>query len=206
MLDELPPGSLVVDIGAKDARGKKSPGAASLRYISLDLAGAPGIDVIADAHAIPLAGASADAILCVSVLMYCENPFIVAGEMYRILKPGGLIYVNVPFVYRAAPDPVDYYRFSETGLAKVFRAFTPIQTGFNRGPASTMADMLTHYLAIVFCFGRQPVHDVLVDFFQWALFWTKYLDRFIAGYPMAWTIHSGAFFYGRKPLSEERVR
>ena len=38
-----------------------------------------------------------------------------------------------------------------------------------------------------------------VDLFRWLFFWIKYLDKFLARYEMAYVIHAGAYFLGRKP-------
>jgi SAM-dependent methyltransferase len=194
----LPDGARVLDVGAKDSRGKKRA-SKTVSYIATDIAFSHGLDVVADAHALPFKDASIDAALCVSVLMHTRQPFGVVEEMFRVLKPGGLIYINAPFVYRTALDPVDYYRFSADGLAQVCSAFEPIQTGFNRGPASTMADLLPHFLAILFSFNSNALRSILLDMFQWGLFWIKYLDILLKRYSSASIIHSGAFFFGRKP-------
>ena len=37
--------------------------------------------------------------------------------------------------------------------------------------------------------------------YTWLLFWVKYLDVFLARYSVAYVIHSGAYFIGRKPQS-----
>jgi SAM-dependent methyltransferase len=198
-INELSDASIVLDLGAKASRCKAVLGRELPGYLSTDIAFDSSLDFLSDAHAIPLRSESIDAVLCVSVLMYCENPFVVLDEMLRILKPGGVIYVNTPFVYRAAKDPDDYYRFSASGLRKLCQSFEVIQSGFSRGPASTMADMLSHFCAVLFSFNSKAIHSVLLDFFQWCFFWMKYCDRVIAGYRMAEVIHSGAFFVGRKP-------
>jgi SAM-dependent methyltransferase len=199
LLDSLPTGSVILDVGAKDDRGKRSA-RPDLRYISLDLCGGPGIDVIADAHFIPLASQSVDAAQCINVLAHCGKPDVVIRELKRVLKPGGMLYINSAFVFRTAADPVDYYRFSCWGLHKLCAEyFEVVQSGFNRGPASSMADMLSHFFAIGFCFNSKSLHDVLVDVFQWLLFPLKYWDVFLNRSQFAHVIHNGAFVVCRSP-------
>jgi SAM-dependent methyltransferase len=135
--------------------------------------------------------------------MYTRNPAEVVAELGRVLKPGGILYLSAPFVYRYAPDGVDRFRFSVGGLKALAADFEEIQCGFNRGPASTMADMLSYFLAILTCFNNTRLFNVLVDAYQWGLFPLKYLDRIVGRYDVAQFIYSGAFFMGRKPATPE---
>lgn len=201
----LPAGARVLDLGAKTSKGKRAADDGRIRYIAADVAFSPDLNLLADAHAIPLADESVDAVLCVSVLMYCRNPFRVITEIFRVLKPGGFVYLSAAFVYRIAPDPDDYYRFSASGLVQLCHEFDLIQSGYNRGPASTMTDLSVHFMALLFSFNNGALRSVLVDMFQWGLFWMKYLDVFLARYSGANVVHSGAFFFGRKPLDRGRT-
>ena len=199
---DLPENGLVLDIGGKAARGCYAFGSPPehCRLICLDIAPGPGVDLVADAHHLEmLPDGSVDCVVAVSALEHMEAPWLVVGEIYRVLKPGGLVYINTPFVFPFHGDPDDFYRFSYTGLSKVCGNFELLESGFNRGPASTTTHLLIHFLAILFSFNRKLLYGVWVDLFTWLLFWLKYLDRFIAHYEQAYVIHSGAFFIGRKP-------
>jgi SAM-dependent methyltransferase len=200
--DMLREGGLVLDVGCKSTRGLYAFSAAKtdLRMLGLDLEPFEGVDVVGDAHRLPFRSNSLDGVLCISVLEYVRNPGEVVSEIFRALKPGGLFYVNVPFVFRYAPDPKDLYRFSVPGIEVLCASFAKIQSGYNRGPASTMCDLLVHFNAILFCFNNRRVYNLLVDLFQWCLFWLKFADRWVGDYDMARIINSGVFFLGRKPL------
>lgn len=52
--------------------------------------------VTADARALPLADASADAVVCLAVLQHLEDPAAAAVEMARLLRPGGRILMLEP--------------------------------------------------------------------------------------------------------------
>ena len=197
----LPDGATGLDLGCKSMRGGYafSADARPIRVFGLDLQAYENVDVVADGHAIPIKCNSLDFVLCVSVLEYVRHPVEVLREVFRVLKPGGLLYLSVPFVFRYAPDPDDLYRFSVRGIEVLCTSFEKIQSGFNRGPASTICDLLVHFNAILFCFNNRRIYNVLIDLFQWSLFWIKYMDRWIGNYDMAHIIHNGAFFLGRKP-------
>ena len=197
----LPANPVIFDIGSKDAKaeyawGAPPPGA---RVICVDIEHRPGVSLVADAHDLgAVRDETADCVVTVSTLEHVRHPDQVMREIGRILKPGGIVYVNVPFVFPYHSDPDDYYRFSYRGIEILCRDFERLDSGFNRGPASTMQHLLVHFLAILFSFNSRVVYGVNVDIFSWLLFWLKYLDAVIAWYPAAYVIHSGSYFIGRK--------
>jgi SAM-dependent methyltransferase len=139
-----------------------------------------------------------DFVASVSVLEHVRYPQRVMKEIHRILKPGGLVYINVPFVFPFHADPDDFYRFSYKGIEILCEDFECLASGFNRGPASTMHHLMVHFFAICFSFNSRTLYGINVDLFKWLLFWVKYLDRFVARYEMAHVIHAGSYFIGRK--------
>jgi SAM-dependent methyltransferase len=193
--------AVVLDVGCKSIQGAYAfPGRhRSSRVIGLDIKAFEGVTVVGDAHELPFSSNSLHCVLCVSVLQYVHRPERVVDEIFRVLRPGGIIYINVPFIFRDAPDPDDLFRFSVSGIRVLCKSFEKIQSGYNRGPASSLCDLLVHFGAILCCFNNRRLYSFLVDLFQWALFWIKYLDRWIGHYEVARTIHSGAFFLGSKP-------
>lgn len=198
----LPPNPTIFDIGSKQTRGAYGfgPPPADAKIVCVDIFDGAGVDLVADAHDMHMvAEASVDCVVTVSTLEHVRYPQKVIAEIYRILKPGGLVYVNVPFVFPFHADPDDFYRFSCNGIKILCEQFERLDSGFNRGPASTMHHLLVHFLAMLFCFNSRTLYGINVDLFQWLLFWVKYLDTFLARYSMANVIHTGAYFIGRKP-------
>lgn len=198
----LPPNPVIFDIGSKDAEGKYAWGGPprGARMICVDIEHRPGVSLVADAHDLgAVRDEAADCVVTVSALEHVRHPDQVMREIRRILKPGGIVYVNVPFVFPFHSDPDDFYRYSYRGIEILCRNFERLDSGFNRGPASTMHHLLVHFLAILFSFNSRAVYGINVDLFSWLLFWVKYLDAIIATYPTAFVIHSGSYFIGRKP-------
>jgi SAM-dependent methyltransferase len=198
--DLLPEGALIFDIGSKDSRGAYGGLPPGAKVVCVDIAAGPGVDMVADAHDLNLvADNSVDFVTSVSVLEHVRYPQRVVSEIYRILKPGGMVYISVPFIFPFHADPDDFYRFSHKGLEILCEKFERMDNGFNRGPASTTLHVLVHFLAMLFCFNNRTLYGINVDLFTWLLFWVKYLDRFLGRYEMAYVIHAAAFFLGRKP-------
>lgn len=67
-------------------------------YINLDIKQIPGIDVIHDLNKFPypLKSNDFDEILCQDILEHVDNLLLVMNEIYRILKPNGLLKIRVP--------------------------------------------------------------------------------------------------------------
>jgi len=197
----LPQNPTIFDIGSKEARGTYGfgPPPADAKIVCVDMVDGLGVDLVADAHDMHMiSSGSVDCVVTVSTLEHVRYPQKVVAEIYRILKPGGLLYINVPFVFPFHADPDDYYRFSCNGIKILCEQFERLDSGFNRGPASTMHSLLIHFLALLFCFNSRTLYGINVDLFSWLLFWVKYLDVFLARYSMANVIHTGAYFIGRK--------
>jgi SAM-dependent methyltransferase len=199
----LPANATIFDIGSKDARGDYSFGLPpdDARVVCVDIEDGPGVDLVADAHdMVDVADNSVDCVLTISTLEHVRYPAKVVSEIHRILKPGGLVYVNVPFMFPFHADPDDYYRFSTHGIEVLCEDFEKLDSGFDRGPASSMHHLLVHFFAILFSFNNKTIYGINVDLFKWLLFWVKYLDVFIARFEVSHVIHTGSYFVGRKRL------
>jgi len=199
----LPSDPVIYDIGAKDARaGYFGAPPAGARIICTDIQPGPGVDIVADAQDMPqIPSESGDCIFLVSVLQHIPSPQRAIDEAFRVLRPGGIIYVNVPFIFVYHQDPEDFNRFSVPGLEFLCTRFERIASGSQRGPASTFVDLLIRFLAILFSFNSEPLYAANVYFGKWALFWIKYFDIVIAHYSVAHIMWGSPYFLGRKPLS-----
>lgn len=63
-----------------------------------------------------IASASYDSAICLEVLEHVPNPSRAISEIYRILKPDGILIISVPHLSRLHDEPYDYFRFTNHGL------------------------------------------------------------------------------------------
>ncbi len=88
----------ILEVGSADVNGGlRGLAPAGSDYVGVDFAVAPGVDVILDdPMTLPFADASFD--VCVTSSCFEHAPFFwqTAVEIARVLKPGGLFYLNAP--------------------------------------------------------------------------------------------------------------
>jgi SAM-dependent methyltransferase len=93
-------------------------------------------DILADlGKPLPVPDAAADAVVALSVLEHLREPEQMLREAFRILRPGGLLYVGVPFQWGVHEAPHDYYRFTRHGLEYLLRkaGFVSVEVEENSG-------------------------------------------------------------------------
>ena len=77
-------------------------------------------DLVADSHELPFRAESFESILSVAVLEHCRRPWEVVREFKRVLRPGGYVVCDVPFMQPVHLAPYDFFRFTEYGLRSLF--------------------------------------------------------------------------------------
>ena len=112
----------VVDIGAQDVNGSlKDVMPSHLRYTGVDFVEGKGVDVVLDdPYTLPFADESVDIVVSNSCLEHSEMFWPSFLEMLRVLRPTGLLYLNVPSNADFHRYPVDCWRFYlDSGVALV---------------------------------------------------------------------------------------
>jgi SAM-dependent methyltransferase len=95
-------------------------------YVGVDLSQGDGVDRVLDLtqpfEAIDeaLGQQRFGTIFSFSVMEHCDQPFLMAENMTRLLKPGGKIVLSVPFAWKFHGYPSDYWRFTAEGIKKLF--------------------------------------------------------------------------------------
>lgn len=112
---------VIVDVGCGDRWLADDIGVRG-SYIGLDYPvtvaqGYPGKpEVFGDAACLPFRDAAADTVLILDVLEHLRSPGMAVSEAARILKPGGHLVLQVPFLYPVHDAPNDYQRWTAEGL------------------------------------------------------------------------------------------
>lgn len=68
-----------------------------------------------------------DVVIFTEVLEHTLNPFDAINEIYRILKPGGVLVMTTPFNFRIYNPLPDCWRISEHGLRHLLKNFSSVE-------------------------------------------------------------------------------
>jgi SAM-dependent methyltransferase len=115
---------LVLDVGCGHKPYKRlllSPPSRAERYLGLDLAeniyDQP--DITWDGAHIPLPDDSVDSCLLSEVIEHCPDGAVVLREIWRVLKPGGFLFLTAPFIWPIHTVPNDEYRYTPFALTRL---------------------------------------------------------------------------------------
>lgn len=112
-----------LDLGAQNG-----PYAAHFpRRVAVDLQPSTGIEVRADAHALPFRDGSFEVVLCTEVLEHLVEPQRAIDDMFRVLQPGGRLLLTTRFLFPIHDAPHDYFRFTKYGLRHLLRRFEEVE-------------------------------------------------------------------------------
>ena len=117
-------GRLVLDVGAGNMPYRGVLAEQGCSYESLDWPSSIHVrggrhTYYAEADQIPVSDARFDVVLCTEVLEHLTNPRQTLEEFCRVLKPGGILLLTVPFLHGEHETPHDHYRFTRYCLAKL---------------------------------------------------------------------------------------
>lgn len=110
----------VVELGSQDVNGAlRDHASQDTHYIGLDVMPAKGVDLVIDPERpLPLTSECADAVVTSSAFEHDTCFWDTFLELIRILRPGGLLYVNVPSNGEFHRYPLDCWRFyPDAGIA-----------------------------------------------------------------------------------------
>lgn len=196
----LEPGSKILVVGGgEDAHGLGNLiSQLDIVSVTFDIYSSTLTDFVADAHSIPLLDQSVDCVAIQAVLEHVLEPWRVVEELYRVLRPGGVVYAETPFMQQVHEGPYDFMRFTESGHRWLFRKFELIDSGAIGGPMMVLAWTMDFVLR-----GLRAPRKIRGAFRRFL----NLLSRFdgILNRRFNADSASAVYFTGRKPTGEYRL-
>ena len=175
------PGLRILEIGSREVTGKSGArkNFSNASYIGFDLYPGNNVDVVGDAHKLSsyFAGEEKfDIIYSSSCFEHFAMPWVVAIEISKLLKVGGIVFVETHFSFASHERPWHFFQFSDMALRALFSnalGFECIEAGMSNplvGRFSSLADKYLKNKPVVglYCHTEylgKKIRDV--DDFDW---------------------------------------
>lgn len=167
---------------------------------NVDVESFPEVDVVGDVEHLPFDDAHAGAVILQQVLEHVDHPGAAIAEMRRVLRHGGLAYIEVPFLF-PVHDPRDYSRWTEEGLKKLVDGFEIVESGVAMGPFPAVASVAHRAFTLR---ARSLAAEAAVSLFvSWLLWPLRLLDRLLPQTDSDTLAAASVYVVARKPGSRE---
>jgi SAM-dependent methyltransferase len=120
-------------------------------YVGLDVQANPHADLAGAVEDIPVGDASFDIVLCTQVLEHVDDPARAVRELHRVTAPGGRVLASTHGVMLYHPNPQDLWRWTHTGLERLFRdnGWSDVTVRPGAGSAEALAMLVGNYLHLL---------------------------------------------------------
>ena len=169
--------------------------------LDFDIYDSAHVNLIADAHQIPVKDSYFDVVIIQAVLEHVLNPQKVVSEITRVLKDNGIVYAETPFIQQVHEGPYDFTRFTESGHRYLFRNYSLISSGYTAGAGSSLIWTLDFFFSGLF--RTRTAGKITRILF----FWLRFFDKLIPA-PFNTDAACGVYFMGTKssaPMHNKQI-
>jgi SAM-dependent methyltransferase len=121
--------------------------------VQMDMLRHPSVDVLALNQRLPFATGSFDAVFSLDALEHTSDPLESALEICRVLRPGGYLYIDVPFLQSEHGYPYHYFNVTRAGVRQLFSGLEVLS---HHVPMSGRAIVMLHQLLERYRAGLAP--------------------------------------------------
>jgi SAM-dependent methyltransferase/uncharacterized protein YbaR (Trm112 family) len=161
-----------------------------------DVVFGPRANLICDAHNVPFADGTFDAVVAQAVFEYAADPFRMADEIHRVLRPNGFVYAESPFMQQVHGGAYDFFRFTHVGHRRLFRRFEEERSGIVCGPGMALSWSYRYFLRSLINEGKARALVNMVA--NLTSFWVSRFDKHLEHNVGAFDAASAFYFLGRR--------
>jgi SAM-dependent methyltransferase len=119
-------------------------------FLGVDIS--PGADLQGTVESLPVEDASFDVVLCTQVLEHCDDPAAAVRELRRVTRPGGRVLASTHGVFPYHPAPQDLWRWTHTGLDRLFREngdWSSVTVRPGSGTTACVGMLVSHFIDLL---------------------------------------------------------
>ncbi len=173
------------------------------RIKNLDIFEGEHIDYVGSAEAMPMADGTFGLVLTQEVLEHVQDPFQAMNEIYRVLKPGGTLYCQLPFIIGYHPGPTDFWRFTKEGIKELVEksGFVIEEQGITVGSSTGFYRIAVEYFSVLLSVPLPFLYTAFKALFAIALYPIKWLDYIMQFSKQADRIPGGYYVIAKKAMA-----
>jgi SAM-dependent methyltransferase len=117
-IHNLGPQALILDVGA--GHGDFADIFTSRNYLSMDIVPYEEVHLVCDlTERVPFRENTFDALVLMNVLEHVYRFHELMEALFRVLKPGGKLFIAVPFMIKIHQAPFDFHRYTHYSLREI---------------------------------------------------------------------------------------
>lgn len=148
------PGMRILEIGSREVTGKSNARKefSNAKYVGFDFYAGPNVDVVGDAHRLSSyfgPEEKFDIIYSSACFEHFAMPWIVATEIAKLLKVGGLVFIETHFSFKSHERPWHFFQFTDMALRTLFSnalGFECIEAGVSNPIVGRFSSLADEYL------------------------------------------------------------
>lgn len=132
---------MILDLGCGEGRTKNPLETKGYSWVGLDLRQESSVSVVGDAHHLPFGEGTFSIVYSAQLFEHLADPWKVAGEVYRVLRPGGMFCGSLSCL---EPFHDSYFNYTHWGVEALLRRGGLIPKRIEAGPSAFL--IMLHHL------------------------------------------------------------